>query len=125
MALDTNCVVLVGRLGADPEYRVMPNSDRPVANLRVATNKRWKDSSGEKKERTEWHRVVIFGPLADVAKEYAKKGMQVSVVGELRTEKWQDKEGVDRYTTEIVADQFGFAGKTAAGEPEASGGKEA
>ncbi len=106
-----NKVILVGNLGADPELRYMPNGEA-VATISIATTDRWKDrSSGEMKESTEWHRVVFFGKLAEVVGEYLKKGSQVYVEGKLRTRKWQDKNGQDRYTTEIVADQMQMLGK--------------
>lgn len=101
-----NKVFLMGALGADPETRAMP-SGQTVANLRVATNEEWKDKeSGEKKSRTEWHCVAIFGRLAEVAGEYLKKGSKVYLEGSLRTRKWQDKQGNDRYTTEVVATEM-------------------
>ncbi len=97
-----NKVILLGRLGGDPEVRVLNNGDS-VTTLSVATSEEWKDkSSGEKKEKTEWHRVVIFGKLAEIAGKYLKKGSQVYFEGKLQTRKWQDNAGVDRYSTEIV-----------------------
>lgn len=97
-----NKVILIGHLGADPEIRYMPSGEA-VANLRVATNETWKDrQTGEQQERTEWHRVVLFGRLAEIAGEYLKKGRQVYIEGSLRTRKWQGQDGQDRYTTEIV-----------------------
>lgn len=101
-----NKVILVGNLGQDPEVRYMPNGN-PVANLSVATSESWKDGQGQKQERTEWHRVVIFGKLAEVAGEYLRKGSQVYIEGKLQTRKWQDQQGQDRYTTEIVVQGFG------------------
>jgi single-strand DNA-binding protein len=101
-----NKVTLIGRLGADPEVRYMP-SGGAVANITLATNFRWKDKqSGEKKESTEWHRVVFFNRLAEIAGEYLKKGGQVYVEGRLQTRKWQDQNGQDRYTTEIIATEM-------------------
>src|SRR3989338_8027887 len=98
-----NKVIIVGNLGADPEVRYMP-SGGAVTNISVATSDGWKDKeSGEKKERTEWHRIVFFNRLAEIAGEYLKKGSKVYVEGSLRTRKWQDKNGQDRYTTEIVS----------------------
>jgi len=98
-----NKVILVGNLGNDPEVRYMP-SGSPVATLSIATTDIWKDkNSGDRQERTEWHRVVMFNRLGEIAAEYLKKGAKVFVEGQLRTRKWQDKNGQDRYTTEIVA----------------------
>ena len=103
MARGINKVILVGNLGADPETRAMP-SGTTVANLRIATSESWRDKqSGEQQERTEWHRVVLFGRLGEIAAEYLKKGSQVYIEGSLRTRKWQDKQGNERYSTEIVA----------------------
>lgn len=102
-----NKVILVGRLGQDPEVHYMP-SGSAVANITLATSESWKDKqSGEKKEITEWHRVVFFGKLAEIAGEYLRKGSQVYVEGKLRTRKWQDQAGQDKYTTEIVVDVGG------------------
>ena len=99
-----NKVMLIGRLGADPEVRYMPSGDA-VTSIRLATSMRWKDKqTGERKEETEWHRVVFFRGLAKIAGEYLKKGSQVYVEGRIRTNKWQGQDGQDRYTTEIVAD---------------------
>ena len=101
MAGSLNKVELIGNLGADPEVRYMP-SGGAVANLSIATTESWKDkTTGEKKEQTEWHRVVIFGKLAEVAGEYLRKGSKVFIEGGLRTRKWTDQQGVERYTTEI------------------------
>jgi single-strand DNA-binding protein len=113
-----NKVILVGNLGADPETRYMPNGD-PITNIRLATTSRWKDKqSGENKEETEWHRVVFRARLAEIAGEYLKKGSPVYVEGRIRTRKWQDKEGQDRYTTEIMADNMQLLGsRGGAGEP--------
>ena len=113
-----NKVIVVGNLGADPETRYLPSGEA-VTNIRVATTDRWKDkASGEMKEATEWHRIAFFGRLAEVAGEYLKKGSQVYVEGSLRTRKWQDKEGHDRYSTEIRADVMQMLGSRAgAGEP--------
>lgn len=97
-----NKVILIGHLGQDPEIRYMPNGGA-VANLTLATSESWRDKqSGEMREKTEWHRVVIFGKLAEVAGEYLKKGSQVYIEGQLQTRKWQDQSGQDRYTTEVV-----------------------
>lgn len=101
-----NKVMLIGRLGADPEVRFMP-SGSSVATIRLATSRRWKDKqTGERKEETEWHRVVFFSRLAEIAGEYLKKGSQVYVEGRIRTQKWQGQDGQDRYTTEIVAESM-------------------
>ena len=106
-----NKVILIGHLGKDPEVRYMPNGD-PVATITVATTDTWKDkSSGEKKEATEWHRVVFFRRLAEIAGQYLKKGSQVYIEGRLRTRKWQGQDGQDRYTTEIHADEMKMLGK--------------
>ena len=105
-----NKVILVGNLGADPETRYMPNGDA-VANIRLATTESWKDkSSGEKKEITEWHRVVFYRKLAEIVGQYLKKGSSVYVEGRIRTRKWQDKEGQERYTTEIEANEMQMLG---------------
>ena len=113
-----NKVIIVGNLGADPETRFLPSGEA-VTNIRVATTDRWKDkASGEMKEATEWHRISFFGRLAEVSGEYLKKGSQVYVEGSLRTRKWQDKEGQDRYSTEIVGDTMQMLGSRAgSGEP--------
>lgn len=107
MAGSVNKVILVGNLGADPEIR-RTQDGRPVANLRVATTESWRDkTTGERRERTEWHRVVIFNEgLCRIAEQYLKKGSKVYLEGSLQTRKWQDKEGQDRYTTEIVLQGF-------------------
>ena len=110
MARGINKVILIGNLGADPETRSMP-SGGSVSNIRIATSESWKDKqSGEQKERTEWHTVVMFGRLGEIAAEYLRKGSQVYIEGSLRTRKWQDKEGKDRYTTEIVASEMQMMG---------------
>jgi single-strand DNA-binding protein len=113
-----NKVILVGNLGADPETKYLPSGDA-VTNIRIATTDRWKDkASGEMKEATEWHRIAFFGRLAQIAGEYLKKGSQVYVEGRIRTRKWQDKDGQDRYSTEIVADQMQMLGaRSGSGEP--------
>ena len=101
MAGSLNKVEIIGNLGADPELRYLQNGGA-VANLNIATSESWKDkTTGEKKEKTEWHRVVIFGKLAEIAGEYLRKGSKVFIEGSLQTRKWQDQAGVDRYTTEI------------------------
>lgn len=120
MARGVNKVILVGNLGADPETRAMP-SGSSVANLRIATSESWRDkTSGEQQERTEWHRVALFGRLAEIASEYLRKGSQVYIEGSLRTRKWQDKQGQERYTTEIVGNELQMLG----GRGGAGGGGE-
>ena len=110
MARGINKVILVGNLGQDPETRYMP-SGSAVTNFTVATNESWKDKqTGEQKERTEWHKVAMFGRLAEIAAEYLRKGSQVYVEGKLRTRKWQGQDGQDRYTTEIIADEMQMLG---------------
>ncbi|WP_027036722.1 single-stranded DNA-binding protein [Mesorhizobium ciceri] len=107
MAGSVNKVILVGNLGADPEIRRL-NSGEPVVNIRIATSESWRDkNSGERKEKTEWHNVVIFNEgIAKVAEQYLKKGMKVYVEGQLQTRKWQDQTGADKYTTEVVLQKF-------------------
>lgn len=104
MAGSLNKVMIIGNLGADPEVRMMPSSGDEVCNLSIATSESWSDkSSGERKERTQWHKIVIFNPnLVKVAKNYLKKGSKVFIEGQLETRKWQDKDGRDQYSTEIV-----------------------
>jgi single-strand DNA-binding protein len=122
MARGINKVILVGNLGADPETRAMP-SGTTVANLRIATSESWRDKqSGEQQERTEWHRVVLFGRLGEVAAEYLKKGSQVYIEGSLRTRKWQDKSGTERYSTEIVGNDMQMLGGRGGGGGGAGGG---
>jgi len=122
MARGINKVILVGNLGQDPETRAMP-SGSSVTNLRIATSESWKDKqSGEMKERTEWHSVAMFGRLAEIAGEYLRKGSQVYIEGSLRTRKWQDKQGNDRYTTEIIANEMQMLGSRGGGGA-ASGGQ--
>ena len=118
MARGVNKVIIVGNLGNDPDTRYMP-SGGAVTNLSIATNESWKDKqTGEQKERTEWHRVAMFGRLAEIAAEYLRKGSQVYIEGRLRTRKWQDQSGNDRYTTEIVADEMQMlGGRSGAGAP--------
>ncbi|MEW5891956.1 MAG: single-stranded DNA-binding protein [Pseudomonadota bacterium] len=124
-----NKVILVGNLGADPETRYMPSGDA-ITTIRLATTDRYKDKSGERQERTEWHRVVFFGKLAEIAGEYLKKGRSVYIEGSLRTREWE-KDGVKRYTTEIVANEMqmlgsrGEGGNTGAwsGNEESGGGR--
>jgi single-strand DNA-binding protein len=110
MARGINKVILVGNLGQDPETKAMP-SGMTVCNLRIATSESWKDkTTGEMKEQTEWHSVAMFGRLAEISGEYLRKGSQVYIEGRLRTRKWQDKSGNDRYTTEIVANEMQMLG---------------
>jgi len=110
MARGINKVIIVGNLGNDPETRYMP-SGSAVTNLTVATNESWKDkATGEQKDRTEWHKVAMFNRLAEIAAEYLRKGSQVYIEGKLRTRKWQDKSGQDRWTTEIIADEMQMLG---------------
>jgi len=110
MARGINKVILVGHLGRDPEVRYSANG-QAIANVTIATSESWKDkNTGEKQEKTEWHRVVFFGRLGEIAGEYLKKGSQIYVEGRLQTRKWQDKEGKDRYTTEIVANEMQMLG---------------
>ncbi|MPW31615.1 single-stranded DNA-binding protein [Agarivorans sp. B2Z047] len=122
-----NKVILVGNLGQDPEVRFMPNGGA-VANITIATSESWRDKqSGEQKERTEWHRVVLFGKLAEVAGEYLKKGSQVYIEGQLQTRKWQDQSGQDRYSTEVVVQGFNgvmqmLGGRQGGGQGQNMGG---
>jgi single-strand DNA-binding protein len=110
MARGVNKVILVGNLGKDPEVRYMPNGNA-VANITLATSESWKDKqTGEQQEKTEWHRVVMFRRLGEIAGEYLKKGSQVYIEGKLQTRKWQDNSGNDRYTTEIVANEMQMLG---------------
>src|SRR2546430_13165540 len=121
MARGVNKVILIGNLGADPETRAMP-SGTTVANLRIATSESWRDKqSGEQQERTEWHRVALFGRLAEVAGEYLRKGSQVYIEGSLRTRKWQDKQGNERYSTEIIGNDLQMLGGRGGGAGSAPG----
>lgn len=118
MARGVNKVILIGHLGQDPQTRAMP-SGKTVVNLRLATSDQWRDKqTGENKEATEWHNVVMFDRLAEIAAEYLRKGSQIYVEGRIRTRKWQDREGQDRYTTEIVANEMQMLG----GRPSADRG---
>ena len=111
MARGINKVIVVGNLGADPDTRAMPSGNQ-VTNISVATSESWNDKeTGEKQEKTEWHRVVFYGRLAEIAGDYLKKGSQVYVEGKLQTRKWEDKEGKDRWTTEIIANQMQMLGE--------------
>lgn len=131
MARGINKVILVGNLGQDPQSRAMP-SGKAVVNLRLATTDQWRDKqTGENRENTEWHNVVMFDRLAEIAAEYLRKGSQVYIEGRLRTRKWQDREGQDRYTTEVVASDMQMLGGRGGGggggsyereEPRAAGG---
>jgi single-strand DNA-binding protein len=122
MARGVNKVILVGNLGADPETRAMP-SGSTVANLRIATSESWRDkTSGEQQERTEWHRVALFGRLAEIASEYLRKGSQVYIEGSLRTRKWQDKQGNERFSTEIVGNELQMLGGRGGGAGGGGGG---
>ena len=113
-----NKVIIVGNLGKDPETRYAPSGDA-VTNIVVATTETWKDkASGEKREATEWHRVVFFGKLAEIAGQYLKKGSQVYLEGKLKTRKWQDKDGQDRFTTEINADEMKMLGSKGDGQQQ-------
>ena len=117
-----NRVMLIGRLGADPDVRFMPNGDQ-ITTIRLATTRRWKDrTTNERQEETEWHRVVFFSGLAKVAGEYLKKGSQAYVSGRIRTQKWQNKEGQDQYTTEIVADEMNMLDGKRDGNTQSSSG---
>src|SRR5471032_3410994 len=123
-----NKVILVGNLGQDPEIRYMPNGGA-VANMTLATSESWRDkATGEQKEKTEWHRVVLFGKLAEVAGEYLKKGSQVYIEGKLNTRKWTDQAGIEKYTTEIHVNVGGtmqmLGGKAEGGKPAQSGGQQ-
>ncbi len=113
-----NKVILIGNLGQDPEVRYMPNGGA-VCNITVATSETWKDkNTGEQQERTEWHRVVMFRRLAEIAGEYLRKGSKVYLEGKLQTRKWQDQQGNDRYTTEIVADEMQMLDSRGGGSAE-------
>ncbi|MDT8320469.1 MAG: single-stranded DNA-binding protein [Xanthomonadales bacterium] len=125
MARGINKVILVGNLGADPETRYTANG-AAVTNIRLATSESWRDKqTGENQERTEWHRIVFFSRLAEIAGEYLRKGSQVYIEGALRTRKWQDQSGQDRYTTEIVANEMqmlgGRGGEVESRQPQNSG----
>jgi single-strand DNA-binding protein len=121
MPRGVNKVILIGNLGADPETRSMP-SGGSVANLRIATTESWRDKqTGEQQERTEWHRVALFGRLAEIAVEYLRKGSQVYIEGSLRTRKWQDKQGVERYSTEIIGNEMQMLGGRGAGAAAGGG----
>ena len=112
--MSVNKVILIGRLGKDPETRYMPNGEA-VTNATLATSETWKDKSGVKQEKTEWHNLVFYRRLAEVAGEYLKKGSMIYVEGKLQTRKWQDKDGRDRYTTEIIANEMTMLGGKSTG----------
>jgi len=112
--MSVNKVILIGRLGKDPEVRYMPNGEA-VTNATLATSENWKDKSGAKNERTEWHTLVFYRRLAEIAGEYLKKGSMIYVEGKLQTRKWQDKEGKDRYTTEIIVNEMTMLGGKSTG----------
>ena len=121
MARGVNKVILVGTLGNDPEVKYMPNGGA-VTNLSIATNEAWTDkNTGQKQERTEWHRIVAFRRLAEIMGEYLRKGSQVYIEGKLQTRKWQDQSGQDRYTTEIVANEMQMLGGRSGGTGDFSG----
>jgi single-strand DNA-binding protein len=122
MARGINKVILVGNLGADPDTRYMP-SGKAVTNIRIATSESWKDKqTGDQQERTEWHSIVMYDRLGEIAAEYLRKGSQVYIEGKLRTRKWQDKEGKDRYTTEVVANEMQMLGSRGGGGGGSGGG---
>lgn len=119
-----NKVIVMGNLGDDPDIKFMPSGDA-VANLSVATSETWKDKqNGQEQEKTEWHRVAMFGKLAEIAGEYLKKGSKVYLEGKLQTRKWQDQQGQDRYTTEIVVDSFDGVMQMVGGQPQHGGGQQ-
>jgi single-strand DNA-binding protein len=121
-----NKVIIIGNLGKDPETRYMPNGDA-VTNITVATTETWKDKSGEKQEKTEWHRITFYRKLAEIVSQYVKKGHPIYVEGRLETRKWTDKQGMDKYTTEIIANEMQMLGGKGGGdrskdsEPDSSG----
>ncbi|NNB85192.1 single-stranded DNA-binding protein [Corallococcus exiguus] len=120
MAGGVNKVILIGNLGADPEVRFTPGG-QAVANFRIATSESWNDKNGQKQERTEWHRIVVWGKLAELCGEYLKKGRQCFVEGRLQTREWMDKENKKNYTTEVVATSVTFLGGRDAGEGYSGG----
>lgn len=122
--MSVNKVILIGNLGKDPEVRTMQNGGK-VANVSLATSESWKDkSTGERKEKTEWHRVVIFGPLADVVEHYASKGSKIYVQGSLQTRKWTDQQGVEKYSTEVVVQGFNAELQLLNGKPSQQSDRE-
>lgn len=119
--VSVNKVILVGNVGADPETRYMPNGDA-VCNFRLATTESWKDkNSGEKRELTEWHRIVCYRKLAEITSQYVKKGSQLYLEGRSKTRKWQDKDGHDRYTTEIEMTEMQMLGNRRSGDSDSGG----
>jgi single-strand DNA-binding protein len=112
-----NKVILIGNLGADPDVRSLQSGDK-VANLSVATSERWKDRDGNQQEKTEWHRVVIFGRTAEIAERFLRKGSKVLIEGQLQTRKWQDQSGADRYSTEVVVRGYGGSMTMLDGKPD-------
>jgi single-strand DNA-binding protein len=100
-----NKVILIGNIGNDPDTKVMPSGDH-VSNISIATSETWKDKQGVQQEKTEWHRVVFFGKLAEIVQQYVKKGSKIYIEGKLQTRKWQDQSGADRYSTEVIVDSF-------------------
>ena len=124
MAKGINKVILVGNIGMDPEIRYMNNGDA-IANISLATSESWKDKqTGEQHERTEWHRVVMFRRLAEIVGEYLKKGAKVYIEGKLQTQKWQDKEGNDRYTTQIIAHEMQMLDSRSDSQPNRNNGQQ-
>lgn len=120
MSRDLNKVMLIGRLGKDPEGNILPSGDQ-VANFSIATGEKWKDKeSGEQKERTEWHRISVWGGLAKVCMTYLKKGSQVYIEGQLRTRKWTDKQGIERFSTEVICSDMQMLGGKSEGGGSAS-----
>lgn len=117
-----NKVILIGNLGADPELRYTPNGNRPVCNLRIATSDSYKDKAGVKQERTEWHSITVWGDQAENCNKYLAKGRTVYVEGRLQTRQWDDKEGIKRYSTDIVADRVQFLGGGGGGGGGGEGG---
>ena len=120
MSGSVNKVILVGNLGADPEIRNTQNGDK-VASFSLATSESWKDQSGERQTKTEWHRIVVFGGLTQVIESYVKKGSKLFVEGQLRTRKWQDQSGVEKYTTEVVLTNFNGTMQMLDGNPNSAG----
>src|SRR5450631_363723 len=118
-----NKVIIIGNLGRDPETRFLPDGGA-ITNISIATTDVWKDKSGDKQEKTEWHRIAFFGKLAEIAGEYLKKGSQVYVEGRLQTRKWQDKEGHEKFTTEIIADRMQMLGSRGGSGGASAGGGE-
>lgn len=121
MARGVNKAIIVGNLGKDPETRFMPNGNA-VCEITVATSESWKDRDGNQQERTEWHRISAFGRLAEIMGEYLRKGSQVYIEGRIQTDKWQDKEGKDRYTTKIIANEMQMLGSRGGSGGESSFG---